>query len=333
MSRRPRIAVLGLGGTISSIGSSALDTMDYLERGTKLSADEVVSRVPELARIAEPDVVSLRSVSSSAVTTADWMRLRRLLVDAHARGCAGAIVLHGTGTLEDTAYFLSLTLPVPLPVAIVGAQRPIGTVSSDAAMNLVAAARAVTDPGAEGAGVVMVLNDLVHAARDGLKTANYRLETFSSGDAGALARVDPDQVTWYRGPRTRHTMTSALSGIDDDAVFPRIDVVYSHPEADRMLIDAAIAAGSRGLVVVGAPPGVATPAQHEAMVDASAAGVPVVLGSRALHDRVPRRPALLDAGILPAGDLPPGKARVLLLCAAAAGRAGHAELLDLFGTH
>ena len=118
-------------------------------------------------------------------------------------GLAGVVIGHGTSSLEETAYFLSLTLRHPLPVVLVGSQRPNSALSTDAGLNLVNALRVATSPEARGLGALVVLNDEVHAARDVAKTATARLQTFRSPDFGCLAHADGDRLR-RRHPGARH---------------------------------------------------------------------------------------------------------------------------------
>jgi L-asparaginase len=326
-----------MGGTIASVGPTVFDQMDYPEYGTRLTTIEVLKRMPEVIALADFVPVDITSVASTAVTIADWLELRRILSEVAKSNFDGALVLHGTSTLEETAYFLSLTMATTLPVAIVGAQRPLGTVGSDAFMNVIQAVRALTSDGAAGAGIVVVMNDAVHAARDARKNANFRLDTFESGTAGILASVDGDGVHWFRNPRTRHTTTSEFSKLPADAlaalVDVRVDMIYTHAGADAVHIEASLAAGAAGLVSVGAAPGIATPIQNEALVAAAAAGVVVVQSSRASRDRVPHRAVHSVHGFVAGDDLSPAKCRVLLLLALVAGIYDRDGLTRVFDTY
>ena len=333
----PRIAVLGMGGTIASIGPSPFDQMDYPEYGKRLTTVEILKRMPEASVLADLVPIDVTSVASTAVTTSDWVELRQKIAEIAKAGFDGALVLHGTSTLEETAYFLSLTLATAMPIAVVGAQRPLGTVGSDAFMNVLQGIRTLISDGALTAGVVVVMNDAVHAAREVQKNANFRLDTFESGTAGLLASVDGDTVRWFRAPRTRHTTSSEFSVLSSTTLTAlpqiRVDVVYTHAGSDALHVEASVAAGASGLVSAGAAPGIATPAQNDAMVAAVVAGVAVVQSSRASRDRVPHRAAHLALGFIAGDDLSPAKCRVLLLVALASGVRDRSELKRIFDTY
>ena len=168
----PRIAVLGTGGTISSLGASSLDLLDYIDTGQRLAAEALIDRYPETRLVADPRPVTLRQVASTEIGPADWLALRAAIhriADAEP-ATAGFVITHGTATLEETAFFLNLTLRTAQPVVLVGAQRPASAIGSDAGMNLVAALRVAGAAEARGKGVLVVLNDEIHAARDVVKT-------------------------------------------------------------------------------------------------------------------------------------------------------------------
>ncbi len=312
----PKIAVIGTGGTISSIAQSSLDSLDYPEFGTKLTAAEVLQRVPETALVADAQPLPFRAVGSTAIGPADWLELRALIAKTAAEqpDLAGFVILHGTATLEETAFFLNLTLAVPQTVVLVGAQRPASALGTDGGANLVAALRVAGSPAARGLGVLVVLNDEIHAARDVVKTSTYRLQTFRSFDFGALGHVDGDGVQILRKPARRHMPDTEFTG-DLPAVLPRVDIVLSYAGVDGVFVQAALAAGAQGIVSAGLAPGIATPAERRALEQAASSGIPVVQCTRAASGRVGRRRYLREAGMIAGEDLSPQKARVLLMLA------------------
>src|SRR5438093_1466813 len=315
MTRLPRIAVIGCGGTIASVAPSSLDVLDYPEFGSKLPIEDVLQRFPETRLVADPLPISFRNVSSSAIGFEEWLELRTLL---HQRSkqdpeIQGFVIGHGTGSLEETAYFLNLTLNIAQPAVLVGAQRPLSALSSDAGMNLVSALRVAGSPDAQGKGVLVVLNDEIHAARDVVKTSTYRVQTFRSADFGALGQADGDGVHFYRSPSRAHMPDTPFAGLDL-AALPRVDIVYSYAGADGALVDAAVAAGARGIVSAGFASGSPTPEQRAAFDRAAKSGVVITQCSRATGRVAPRR-RLRESGIVAGEDLSPQKARILLMLA------------------
>jgi L-asparaginase len=315
-SSLPRIAVIGTGGTISSLGASSLDVLDYPDFGQKLGCEALLERFPETRLVADPVSVTFRQVGSTEIGPNEWVELRALIhrIARDDPAVAGFVVPHGTATLEETAFFLNLTLGVAQPVVLVGAQRPASALGSDAGMNLVNALRVAGSMEARGKGVLVVLNDEIHAARDVVKTSTYRLQTFRSLDFGALGHVDGDGAHFYRSPSRTHMPDTQFAASDLGAL-PRVDIVYSYAGADGALVDAAVAASARGIISAGFAPGSPTPQQRTAFERAAKSGVVVVQCSRAASGRVAPRRRLRESGIVAGEDLSPQKARILLMLA------------------
>ncbi|MEO6801602.1 MAG: asparaginase [Rhodanobacter sp.] len=310
----PEVAVIGCGGTMSSLGTSPLDLMDYPEYGMKLSISEILARVPEAASVAKTIAVPFRSAGSTNLVPADWFELRatlRLLSREHS-SLKGFVIVHGTATLEETAFFLNLTLDIPQTVVLVGAQRPMSAVSSDAPMNLVGALKVAKATQSRRRGVLVVLNDEIHASRDVVKTSTLRLDTFRSVDFGALGVIDPDGVHFYRRVDRPRTSCNDFGGMPDDQELPRVDIVYSYAGADDTFIKAAIVKGARGIVSAGFAPGIPTGVERAALEAAVQSGITVVQCSRAPSGRVAGRRYLLDNGFIAGEDFSPQKARILL---------------------
>jgi L-asparaginase len=309
-----RIAVIGTGGTISSLGANSLDVLDYPDFGQKLTCEALLDRFPETRLVAEPVPVTYRQVGSTAIGPDDWLELRRMIhqIAGDDPKIAGFVIPHGTATLEETAFFLNLTLATPHPVVLVGAQRPASALGSDAGPNLVNALQVAGSAEARGKGVLVVLNNEIHPARDVVKTSTYRVQTFRSFDFGALGHVDGDGVHFYRAPVKAHMPDTAFAKREIGAL-PRVDIVLSYAGADTALIDAAIGAGAKGIVSAGFAPGIANPAQQVALAAAAKAGIVVVQCSRAASGRVAPRRRLRDSGIVAGEDFSPQKARILLM--------------------
>src|SRR5256714_1956649 len=283
----PRIAVIGTGGTISSLGASSLDVLDYPDFGQKLTCEALLDRFPETRLVADPMPGTFRQVGSTDIGPKDWIEIRALIhrIAQDEPAIAGFVIPHGTATLEETAFFLNLTLAIRQPVVVVGAQRPASALGTDAGMNLVGALRVAGCPEARGLGVLVVMNDEIHPARDVVKTSTYRVQTFRSLDFGALGHVDGDAVHFYRSPLRQHMPETAFAALDL-GVLPRVDIVYSYAGADGALVDAAVAADARGIVSAGVAPGSPTPQQRAALERAAQSGGGVLQGSPALHGPV-----------------------------------------------
>jgi L-asparaginase len=316
MNTRRRVAVVLTGGTIESLGRDRLDMAWYSERPERLTDREVIDRVPELHDLAVIEPVPFRKVSSHALTTSDWLELARLVTEIVSTNRPdGVVVTHGTNTIEETAYFLHLTVHTTRPVVLVGAMRPRSALSTDGDLNLVNAVATAASPQAAGHGVLVVLNDTIHSARDVTKAATFRVQAFDGRDNGPLGYADNDrQVVFYHRSLRRHTSQSEFD-VSELESLPRVDVVVSHVGADGALIDAAVSAGTRGIVSAGTGVGRVTPEQDQALDRARAAGVSICIGTRVGSGRVARSPGLQRRGFVAADNLVPWKARILLALA------------------
>jgi L-asparaginase len=313
---KPLVAFIGTGGTIASLGRGPLDIQDYGSAGNVMHADEILARWPETALVADVVAVRYRNIVSPAIGFPEWKALAALcteLVRDHP-GLAGIVIGHGTATLEETAYFLNLTLKVSVPVVVVGAQRPSSALSSDAGMNLVNAIRVAASPDARGLGVLVVLNDEIHAAREVTKTSTTRLQTFRTPDFGVLGHADGDAVAFYRRP-LRRCYPDTVFDIRALAALPRVDIALAYVGADGTAVRAFVEAGAKGIIAAGFAPGFSTPGDFEALQAAVAQGIVVMQCTRAGSGRTFRGKRLREAGLLITDNLTPQKARILLALA------------------
>jgi L-asparaginase len=318
MADLPRVALIFTGGTIDSVGADRLDLAWYIEHGQRLADGELVERVPELAQVARVEEIPFRRLPSQSIGDADLVALvdtvHRLFDEDRADG---VVITHGTNTLEETAYFLHLVLKTDRPVVIVGSMRPSSAVSADGYLNLLNGVRVAGDPASRGMGVLVVLNDTIHSARDVTKTATYRVETFQGRDLGPLGYADNDgRIVYYHRPVRPHT-TATEFAIDGETELPRVDVVVTYLGADGTMIDAAVAAGARGIVSAGTGAGRPTPGEDAALARAAEAGVLVCQGTRVGSGRTVRSPGLKKRGWIASDNLQPWKARILLRLALA----------------
>jgi L-asparaginase len=310
---KPKVAFIGTGGTIASVGTGPLDLQNYGATGKVMHADGIIARFPETALVAEVVPVRYRNIPSTAIDFVDWKALVLLCetLATESSDLTGIVIGHGTATLEETAYFLNLTLKIDLPVVLVGAQRPSSALSTDAGLNLVNAIRVAASPEARGIGVLVVVNDEIQAAREVTKTSTLRLHTFRSRDFGVLGHADGDDIAFYRRPIRRSYPDTEFDVRALDAM-PRVDIAYAYAGGDGTAVRAVIAAGAKGIVSAGFAPGFAPPGEFEALKEAVAQGIVVVQCTRAGSGRTFRGSRLANAGFLIADNLIPQKARILL---------------------
>jgi L-asparaginase len=333
MTSKPKVAFIGSGGTMASLGIAPLEIQDYGIHGNRMHASQILSRFPEAHEVADVTAVDFRNIPSPDIFFPEWKELVALCAKlaADTPDLAGIVIGHGTATIEETAFFLNLTLKVPIPVVVVGSQRPASALSTDAGMNLVNAIRTAASPASRGRGVLVLLNDEIQAAREVTKTSNWRMQTFRTHDFGVLGHADADKIAYYRRPERAHMPDTEfdVSGID---ALPRVDICYAYAGADGTAVRAFVAAGAKGIVSAGFAPGSPGPADMIALADAVRQGVTVVQSSRAGSGRIFRGKRLAEAGILAGDNLNPQKAR-LLLALALAHTSDKVEIARIFETY
>lgn len=313
---KPRVHVIATGGTISNMGNDPRRT-----------GAELVAGIQGINKVADVTTEQFSNVASGAVTQEMLRdlarRIRALLRDPTPP--AGVIVTHGTDTMEETAFFLDLTVGGCSPVILTGAMRQANWAGADGPANLLNSVKLAASPEARGRGTLLLMNDEVFLARDVTKSNTTRLNAFSSPDAGPAGVTDPDGI-FFNAPAPANC-PAQLIDIDRVEAFPRVEIVYSHIGADSALVDALVAAGAKGLVVAGVGRGGVTPSQSRALARAREKGVIVITSNRTGSGRssrptVPESLRDLPAGrgvTLSAGDLNPQKARILLSLALASG--------------
>ena len=310
----PRVAVLSTGGTIASVYDPSRGGF-----APALTGEQIVRAVPGLAALARVEVVEVANVSSTDMTPALWMEVYRRASDMLARpDIVGVVVTHGTDTLEETAYFLDLTVSSDKPVVVVGAQRAASEPDADGPRNLRDAVRTVLEPASRGMGTLVVLNGEIHAAREVTKTNTLNVSTFLTPQFGALGSVEPDGVRYYRAPLRRQHLD-----VPRDAVLGRVEIVTNYAGADGSVVRGVLAQGGLdGLVVEASGVGNLSQRLFGALEEVRGRGIPVIVSTRVHSGRTLPLYAGSGSGVtleaigcVFADNLPPHKARVLLLAA------------------
>lgn len=316
MSELPRVALIITGGTIDSVGKDRLDLAWYIEAGKRLNTGELLEQIPELKSIARVEEVPFRRLPSHGLVDKDWLDLVRTIHSIFDENRAdGIVITHGTNTIEETAYFLNLTLKTDKPVILVGSMRPSSAISADGYLNVFNAVRVAADPTSRGRGALLVMNDTIYSGRDVTKTATYRVQAFQARDLGPLGFADADgKIIFFHQSVKKHTVDTEFD-VRKLQSLPRVDVVVSYVGADGVMINAAVAAGAKGIVSAGTGAGRPTPAEDEALDRASKKGVIICIGTRVGSGRVVRSPGLVRRGFVASDNLQPWKARVVLALA------------------
>lgn len=315
---KPIVYVLSTGGTIAGSGSSSTDLSNY--KPGAILGEQLVKAVPQIAQIADVRVEQIVNVRSSDLTIDNWLtltkRIQAILKETPA--VAGFVVTSGTNTLEETAYFLHLTVRSDKPVVLVGSMRPATAISADGPLNLLNAVRTAIAPESRGKGGLIVLNDEINAARDTTKTNTLRVETFRAPELGILGYVDEDRISYYRTTTRRHTANSEFD-VTSLTSLPKVTIVYSYVEPDAALIHAAVKAGAKGLVFAGTGNGTLSIFESNAVKEIQAmpaAARPVLVrSSRVGNGRVTPTTEFDAMDIVASDTLTPQKARILLMLA------------------
>lgn len=312
MSQLPRIVILATGGTIA--GSSADPASSARYQAATVPVSALVTAVPALQAVARIETEQVAQLDSKDMVFTLWSALAaRIAFWSTQPDVAGIVITHGTDTLEETAMALHLTQPCAVPVVLTAAMRPSTSQSADGPQNLLDAVRVAAHPGAAGKGVLVVLNQQIHAGRDAVKAHTSAVDAFVSPVAGPLGFVQDDYVRFTRSPAHGPRLWPMPAG------WPEVEIVASYAQPGRLAIDAMVAGGVRGLVVAAAGNGSVHEALIAALADAARAGVAVVRSSRtgAGHVTIPTHPNPATGAFVSAGDLNPYKARVVLLLALA----------------
>ncbi|SAL25445.1 L-asparaginase II [Caballeronia turbans] len=327
-SSLPRIAVLATGGTIAGSAGDASKTAGY--KAGVVGVDKLLDAVPALGTVARIHAEQIASIDSKDMSVALWTALASRVNELLAQDdIDGVVVTHGTDTLEETAYLLHLTVKHAKPVVLTAAMRPSTALSADGPLNLLNAVTVAASKDAAGKGVLVAFNNQIHCARDVTKTSTYAVDAFRSPETGVLGFVQDGRVEFQRTVVRPHTAASEFSVTDE---WPMVEIVASYADASRVMVDALVAAGVRGIVVAGTGNGSMHATLTQALADAVRQGVAVVRASRVGSGHVMRNGAANDdaLGSVSAGTLNAYKARVLLMLALASGVGDLQRVFDAY---
>jgi L-asparaginase len=307
----PRVKVLATGGTIAGAQASATD---YGYKSGAYDVKTLISAVPNLDKLAQISGEQVANIGSQDMNDAVWLQLAKRLDEVlKSNDTDAALITHGTDTLEETSYFLSLVTKSAKPVVMVGSMRPATATSADGPANIYNGVAAAIDPGARGRGVLVSLNDEIHYARNVVKTNTTSLQTFASLNRGPAGLVHTGKVIWFQ-PMDKKQGASSEFSVAGLEKLPRVDILYAHANMSPDLVDAAIAKGAQGLVIAGVGDGNMTSPALDALAKAAKNGVVVVRSTRLPMGVVLRNNEVNDdqLGMVASGELNPPKSRVLL---------------------
>jgi L-asparaginase len=310
---KPKIVIVATGGTIA--GAQA-DTKAAGYKAGSFDVNNLINAVPQMKDLADLTGEQLVNIGSQNMNNEVWLKLAKrvneLLKD---KDVDGVVITHGTDTMEETGYFLSLVIKSDKPVVMVGSMRPATAISADGPANLYNGVAVAANPEAKGRGVLVVINDEIHSAREIEKQNSTSLDTFKSPNRGRAGLVNTGVAYFFSKPDPKHTTETEFDIPEKMMELPRVEIIYAYANVGRDFIDYAVKQGVKGLVLAGVGDGNATDPAIEALKEAAAKGVVVVRSSRTGSGVVARNMELNDdqMGFVASMELNPQKARVLLM--------------------
>ncbi len=306
----PKIKVLATGGTIAGAQTS---TAEAGYKSGSFSVDDLIKAVPTLTNFAVLSGEQVANIGSQTMNHEVWLKLAKRVNEVLAGDTDGVVITHGTDTMEETAYFLSLVVASDKPVVLVGSMRPATAIGADGPANLYNAVALAADPDAHGKGPLVILNDTIHYARETQKTHTTHLDTFRSLNRGPAGVMNTGKAFFYNQETARRGGFS-VDNLSVDSL-PYVEIVYSYANFGGGTIDDIVKRGAKGIILAGVGDGNTTDAALDALQRAAKAGVVVVRSSRVGSGIVDRNVEVNDdkLGFITAMELSPQKARILLM--------------------
>lgn len=330
-TKKPNIVILATGGTIA--GAAATGTQSGYTSGA-VTIDAMIAAVPGIKDMANIKGEQVSNVGSQDMSFDIMLTLAKRINELMAKSDVdGIVVTHGTDTMEETAFFLNLVVKGDKPVVMVGSMRPSTAVSADGPLNLYNGVGVAVDANARGRGVLVVMNDWIHAAHSLTKTSTTAIQTFMSPLRGLVGVASYGKNDFYNTPEWKHTSGSEFN-VTEVTKLPRVDIVFACADMSADLIDASVANGAKGIVIAGVGNGNMNKASLDAAANAVKKGVVVVRSSRVATGTVGRNVEVNDdqLGFIASDELNPQKARILLSLALLKQRS-NGELQKLFMTY
>jgi L-asparaginase len=329
--KKPHIVILATGGTIA--GAAATSTQAAYTSGA-VTIDAMIAAVPGIKDMADIKGEQISNVGSQDMSFDIMLKLAKRINELmKSSDVDGIVITHGTDTMEETAFFLNLVVKGDKPVVMVGSMRPSTAVSADGPLNLYNGVGVAIDPNAKGRGVLVVMNDWIHAAHSLTKTSTTAIQTFMSPLRGIVGVANYSKNDFYNTPQWKHTSASEfdVNGVDK---LPRVDIVFACADMPADLITASVTNGAKGIVIAGVGNGNMNKSSLEAAANAAKKGVIVVRSSRVPTGSVGRNVEVNDDefGFIASDELNPQKARLLLSLALLKSRS-KTELQNLFMTY
>ncbi|MBO6082028.1 MAG: L-asparaginase 2 [Bacteroidales bacterium] len=314
LEAKPKVRIIATGGTIAGISQSAASTV---YKPGQVGIQTLIEAVPQILDLADISGEQLVNIGSQDMNDAVWLRLAKRINELlDDDDCDAVVVTHGTDTMEETAYFLNLTIKSDKPVILVGSMRPSNALSADGPANLYNAVATAISPQSRGMGVLCCMNNQLLDAKTVIKTHTLDSDTFKGGPSGILGYVHNGEAFYLQRPVNKHTVQTAFD-VSDLEELPKVGIVYGYANASPLPLQAFVDAGFDGVVLAGVGDGNIYKDVFDAAVKAQKKGVQIVRSSRCSAG-----PTSLDGEVDDAKyhfvaslDLNPQKARVLLMLA------------------
>ncbi|ELM7648536.1 type II asparaginase, partial [Campylobacter upsaliensis] len=270
---KPKVAILATGGTIAGSIDSAVATTGYT--AGVVGVDVLIKAVPEIQNLAKIEGQQIANIDSSNMRDEIWLKLAQEINKLFASGVDGVVITHGTDTMEETAYFLNLTIKSDKPVVLVGAMRPSTAISADGPKNLYNAVALAADKNARGKGVMVAMNDKIQSARAVVKTHTLNVDAFSSPDFGDMGYIVDGKVYFYNNVAKAHTKKTPFD-VKNLKELPKVDILYSYSnDGSGVAAKALFENGTKGIVVAGSGAGSIHEAQKEVLKELLTKGLKV----------------------------------------------------------
>ncbi|MCI5967914.1 asparaginase [Helicobacter sp.] len=310
---KSKITILATGGTIAGSINDSIATTGYTA-GT-LSIDALLQTLPQIKDLADISKQQIANIDSSNMTDKIQLKLAKTINKLFISGIDGIVVTHGTDTMEETAYFLNLTIKSDKPVVLVGAMRPSTAISADGPKNLYNAIALAANKQSKGKGVMVAMNDKIQSARDVVKTHSLNTDAFSSPNFGNLGYIVDGKVFFYNNGVKRHTKQSPFD-TNQLTALPKVDILYTYSnDGSGAAAKALVANGTKGLVIAGSGAGNIHQNQKDVLKELLKQGVNIAISSRVVAGKVMLNHTDRALGFISAEDLNPQKARILLALA------------------
>ncbi|MCX8289574.1 asparaginase [Enterobacter pseudoroggenkampii] len=306
----PKLMILATGGTIAG-QSTGEDSSSIGYTSGAISPRVLLAAVPGLDKKAHLSSVQVASIGSQDMNDKIWFDLAQKIDDLFSTGAADAIIItHGTDTLEETAFFLSLVIHHPQPVIITGAMRPATATGADGPANLLESVNTAVDKQSKGRGVMIVMNDTIQSPIWSTKSDTTGVATFQSPYAGPLGYVDAAEVHYITPVPAESRLSLQLPASHK---LPRVEIIYAHSNMDDVQINNAVRDGAKGIILAGVGDGNTSASALAALKAAREHGLVVVRASRSYTGAVKRNVEVDDnkAGFVVSSGLNPAKARIL----------------------